>query len=134
MLKKMTMALLIAATVVAGAATVQAAQKESVDTKAVARAKEIRSQAEGLKKQAASLKKTATSLEDSASGLLTVAADIETNAHKLNGQCKQGSHVSIDTIKKAYKNCKQCTSVKVKDGECARKSGAHMHYYCYCDC
>jgi len=87
-----------------------------------------------LSKEIATLKSDVTAQQKKVNSLLVKAADLETNAHKMGKQCQQGSHKSIDTIKKAYKNCGNCKTVDIKDGECARVKGAHKHYYCFCDC
>jgi len=49
-------------------------------------------------------------------------------------KCKQGSHVSVDTIKKQYKNCGSCGADDIKAGQCAKNNKAHKHYHCMCDC
>ena len=105
----------------------QAEIKETVDEVAVEKAKTIR-------ERALKLKETATSKfqKKKVDRLLTKAADMETNAHKLGNKCKQGSHFSIETVKKNHKNCEACHEVDIKDGECARVSGNHKHYYCDC--
>lgn len=101
---------------------------ETVDKEMVEKAKEIRAEAEKLKKS--------SNIADRKRGetLLVEAADMETNAHKLGNKCKHGSHYNIATIKKNHSNCERCHVVEIKDGECARFSGDHEHYYCYCDC
>ena len=55
-------------------------------------------------------------------------------APKKHKTCKQGSHVSIATIKKHYKNCTNCETQKIKAGTCTKDPKAHVHYYCDCDC
>ena len=48
-------------------------------------------------------------------------------------KCEQGSHKSIDYIKKHHPNCTQCRTENIKAGACAKVKGAHKHYYCMCD-
>lgn len=129
MFTKMITTLLMMLAILAGGSFSTRAEdaQEKVDEVAVAKAKEMRAEAERLK---ASGKVDAKKVE----ALLTKAADMETNAHKLGNKCMQGSHTNIATIKKHHKNCEKCHVVEVKDGECARRAGDHEHYYCYCDC
>ena len=49
-------------------------------------------------------------------------------------QCKKGSHVSIDAIKKANKGCTNCGSEDIAVGQCDKNKKAHKHYYCDCNC
>ncbi len=49
-------------------------------------------------------------------------------------QCKQGSHNSINWIKKQYKNCTDCKTENIAAGECSKNKKAHKHYSCMCDC
>jgi len=49
-------------------------------------------------------------------------------------QCKQGSHDSINWIKKRYKHCTKCGEQKIAAGKCSKNKKAHKHYFCYCDC
>ena len=131
MFKTALMGLFVVMTSVFGASVMaqQSEIKETVDEVAVAKAKTIREKALKLKETASS-----RAQKKKVDRLLTKAADMETNAHKLGNKCKQGSHFSIETVKKNHKNCEACHEVDIKDGECARVSGNHKHYYCYCDC
>ncbi|MBP5344510.1 MAG: hypothetical protein J6Y85_05515 [Alphaproteobacteria bacterium] len=61
------------------------------------------------------------------------AADMKTSSYKLGNKCQQGSHTSIDWIKKHFKNCTDCRTEDIEDGACSRVKGDHKHYYCYCD-
>ena len=43
--------------------------------------------------------------------------------------CKEeGSHESIDYIKKHYKNCSNCREENILAGKCAKNKKAHKHY------
>lgn len=48
-------------------------------------------------------------------------------------KCEQGSHNSINYIRKHYKNCTQCREEVIPAGKCAKVKGKHKHYYCMCD-
>ncbi len=87
-----------------------------------------------LNKEISSLKSAISANEKKVKPLLVQAADLETRASKMGKKCQQGSHESIDYIKKHYKNCTNCRTDNIKDGECARVKGAHKHHYCFCDC
>ena len=129
MFKKIVITTIMIAVILSSSAVALAGHpQETVDEKAVAKAQTLRAQAEKMKSSSSKAE------QRKADALLTRAADMETNAHKLNGKCKHGSHKDIETIKKRHRNCEECHVDDIKNGDCARVSGAHKHYYCYCDC
>jgi len=61
------------------------------------------------------------------------AAVSSSSSSKSSGTCqKQGSHESINYIKKHYKNCSDCYTENVAAGKCSKNKKAHKHYYCSC--
>ena len=55
------------------------------------------------------------------------------NSDKVSGSCtKQGSHDSINYLKRHYKNCTKCWSEDIAAGKCSKNKKAHKHYYCNC--
>jgi len=158
MLKKMTVALLMTTAIIANSglsaqvlkpeAGVQA--KVEVETKvekvgeiavneaAIKQAKRLYAEADKIQtqitadqKQIKSLNSKIAANQQKVDALLVKAADIETRAYKLGKKTRQGSHVSIATIKRQYKNCVNCTTETAKN--CKRVKGTHKHYYCFCD-
>ncbi len=65
--------------------------------------------------------------------ILNAEAAATENVRRTATKCEQGSHDSINYIKRHYKNCTQCREEVIPAGKCAKVKGKHKHYYCMCD-